>query len=147
MYHHGSRFSRLAFETMENRLLLTAEIAAVGPEPDVVVPAAFAAEEALLAPEPDVVVPAAFAAEEALLAPGPDVVVPAEIAAEVARLDGTIDALDGKGPRVRPGAEATRTLSDDGFIIDVSLHFTDVAAAPDLEVAPGDPTGDTAAPT
>ena len=100
---------RLAFETLDNRLLLTGEIAAVGPEPDLV--------------------------------------VPAEIAAEEAQLEGSSEVLEGGGPRVRPGAEATRTVTDSGFIIEVRLNIPPDAVAPDLDVAPSDPTGDTAAPT
>jgi hypothetical protein len=77
--------------------------------------------------------------------PVPD--VPAEIAVEEAQLDASSAVLEGVGPRVRPGAEATRTLTESGFTIKVELSFPDVAVAPDLAVAPADPTGQTAAPT
>ena len=72
---------------------------------------------------------------------------PAEIEVEEAQLDVTSNVHEGDGHRLRPGADATRTVTNDGFTIEVELNFPDVAVAPDLAVAPGDPTSQTPAPT
>ena len=74
--------------------------------------------------------------------PAPSPEVPAEIAT-VAEDPVANQTRDGK----LPATDVTRTVTETGFTIEVRLNFPDVAVAPNLEVAPGDPTSDKPAPT
>jgi hypothetical protein len=129
---------RLQFERLDNRQLLTSLLGIGGGEA--------AADTPLFPMDPP------------NLADGGG---PAEIAAEEAQLDASSAVLEGVGPRVRPGAEATRTTDiapadptgqavpvDLELVLlnDVSGSVHDVAVVPDLAVAPADPSGQTAAP-
>ena len=73
--------------------------------------------------------------------------VPAEIAVEDAPLVASAPVIEGAGPRVRPGTEVTRTVTETGFVIEVDQNLPESAVAPELVVAPSDPTAATPAPS
>ena len=73
--------------------------------------------------------------------------VPAEMPVVEAPVVASAPVIVGAGPRVRPGTEVTRTVNDTGSTIEVRQNLPAPAVAPELVVAPSDPTAATPAPS